>query len=126
MTLSRYIPFVICGLVALFSSLAFAQGSIQGVVKDNVGNGMESVQVELIVKGAPHTVMTDSEGRYTIANIPKGTYAISFEIDKYKTVKRQVDVPAQGSVAVNALMVPEETVGVIQLTPAQPERVPLH
>ena len=112
MTSKRRIPFVL-SLVLLFSSLALAQSTIQGVVKDNVGNGMEKVSVQVAIGSATRTAMTDSDGKYTLANVPAGAYTITFEADKYKTVKRPVTVPASGNVSVNAVMVAEETVGVL-------------
>jgi hypothetical protein len=114
-TCTKYIPSVVCGVILLFSSLAFAQSTIQGVVKDNVGNGMEQVSVKVTNSAASRTAKTDSEGRYTIADLPPGVYTVSFEADKYVPVNRQVTVPANGKVLVDAAMKPEETVGVLQV-----------
>lgn len=110
--MTRYVPPALCGFLLLFASLAFAQSTIQGVVKDNVGNGMEDVNVQVIISGATRTVKTDGEGRFAIAGVPAGVGTITFEADRYVTIKRQVTVPANGNVSVDAVMNPEETVGV--------------
>lgn len=107
----RCLPIILAGL-AFFASVAFGQNTIQGVVKDNVGNGMENVNVRVAISGATRTVMTDSEGRYTIADVPAGAGTITFEADRYVTVQRQINVPANGKVSMDAVMNAEETVGV--------------
>lgn len=110
--MTRYVPAALCGFVLVSTSLAFAQSTIQGVVKDNVGNGMENVHVQVVFSGATRTATTDSDGRYAISGIPGGACTITFEADRYVTIKRQVTAPANGSVSVNATMNAEETVGV--------------
>ena len=112
MTQSRHTLSVLFAFVLLCSPLAFAQSTIQGVVKDNVGNGMESVNVQMVVSGTTRTTKTDSEGRYSIAGVPAGACTITFEADRYVTIKRQITIPANGNVSVDVAMSPEETVGV--------------
>jgi len=113
-------PFALCSFILLFSSLAFAQGTVQGVVKDNVGNGMEGVNVQVAASGETRTATTDKDGKYTIANIPAGVHTVTFEADRYVTIKRQITVPANGKVSADAAMNAEETVGVLQLQIKQP------
>ena len=115
--MTRYVPIALCGFLLLFASLAFAQSTIQGVVKDNVGNGMEGVNVQVVVSGATRTAKTDSEGRFAIPAVPGGVCTITFEADRYVTIKRQVKVPASGTVSVDAVMNPEETVSVRPVEP---------
>jgi len=115
--MTRYVPAALCGLVLLSTSLAFAQSTIQGVVKDNVGNGMENVSVQVAFAGATRTATTDSDGRYAISGIPAGACTVTFEADRYVTIKRQVTAPANGSVSVDATMNAEETVGIRDLEP---------
>lgn len=116
--MTGYVPAAFCGLL-WFASLAFAQSTIQGVVKDNAGNGMEDVTVQVVISGATRTAKTDSEGRFTLPAIPGGACTITFEADRYVTIKRQVTVPASGSVSVDAVMNAEETVGLRPLEPRQ-------
>ena len=105
--------FAFCAFILLFSSPAFAEGTVQGVVKDNVGNGMEGVNVQIVVNGAARNATTDKDGRFTIANVPAGQYTVTFEADRYRTLKKQITVPASGKVSVDAAMSAEETVGVL-------------
>ena len=114
MDMTRYVRVALLGFLLLFASVAFAQSTIQGVVKDNVGNGMEDVNVQVVISGATRTAKTDNEGRFTIPAVPGGICTITFEADRYVTIKRQVTVPASGTVSVDAVMSPEETVGVRQ------------
>ena len=110
--MTRYVPVALSFFVLLSTSRAFAQSTIQGVVKDNVGNGMENVHVQIAFSGKTRTATTDSQGRYAISGIPAGACTITFEADRYVTVKRQVTAPANGSVSVDASMNAEETVSV--------------
>lgn len=114
MDMTRYVRVALLGFLLLLASPAFAQSTIQGVVKDNVGNGMEDVNVQVVISGATRTAKTDNEGRFTIPAVPGGSCTITFEADRYVTIKRQVTVPASGTVSVDAVMSPEETVGVRQ------------
>jgi Carboxypeptidase regulatory-like domain len=114
MDMTRYVPVALCGFLLLFASLALAQSTIQGVVKDNVGNGMQDVSVQVALSGATRSAKTDSDGRFAIAAVPGGVCTITFEADRYVTIKRQVKVPPSGTVSVDAVMSPEETVGVRQ------------
>lgn len=115
--MTRYVPAAFCSFVLMSASLVFAQSTIQGVVKDNVGNGMENVHVQVAFSGATRTASTDSEGRYSISGIPAGACTLTFEADRYVTIKRQIKAPASGSVSVDATMNAEETVGIRELEP---------
>src|SRR5207237_430502 len=80
-------------LVLLVSSVASAQGTsaIAGVVRDTSGAVLPGVTVEasspaLIEK--TRTVVTDSEGQYKILDLPGGTYAVTFSLTGFSTIKR--------------------------------------
>jgi hypothetical protein len=71
---------------------ARAQGSIAGSVKDPSGAVLPGVTVEassdaLIEK--VRTAVTDSSGNYRIVDLPPGTYAVSFTLTGFKTVRRE-------------------------------------
>lgn len=110
-TLSRHTLAALFAFALLGSTTVFAQSTVQGTVKDNVGNGMENVSVQVVISGKTLSAKTDSEGRYTISGVPAGAAAITFEADRYVTIKRQVTIPANGNISVNAAMNAEETVG---------------
>src|SRR5690242_8789411 len=105
-------------IVFLFSFCASAQSTISGQVHDASGAVMAGVSVEassaaLIERS--RNVVTNSEGRYAVVDVRPGTYTVSFTVDGFGTVRRQVEVPANVTVPLDAEMKPgsvEQTVEV--------------
>lgn len=69
-------------LVFCFSANLFAQqttGEIVGIVKDTQGAVVPNVSVTVtgVTVGFNRTVVTDSEGAYSVRQIPPGTYTVS-------------------------------------------------
>src|SRR5262245_57689503 len=88
---------------------AFAQaltGGIAGVVRDTTGAVLPGVTVEaaspaLIEK--VRTVVTDSEGRYNIVDLRPGTYAVTFTLTGFSTLKREgIELTTGFTAAINA------------------------
>src|SRR5438445_5311191 len=84
----------VCACVLFASALASAQGTsgIAGVVRDSSGAVLPGVTVEaaspaLIEK--VRTVVSDAEGQYKILDLPGGTYAVTFSLTGFATVKRE-------------------------------------
>lgn len=112
---------LVVGLTAVatllvFSSAAYAQGSIAGSVKDPSGAVLPGVTVEasspaLIER--MRSVVTDSNGNYRIVDLPPGTYAVQFTLTGFKTVRRE-GVIIQG--VFNATVSPEMEVGALEET----------
>jgi hypothetical protein len=82
------------GLFLLFviPSLAHAQASIAGSVKDASGAILPGVTVEasspaLIEKA--RSVVTDGTGQYRIVDLRPGVYAVTFTLTGFNTVKRE-------------------------------------
>jgi hypothetical protein len=81
--------------LVLCSTGAFAQGqsgSIAGVVKDTTGAVLPGVTVEasspaLIEK--TRSVVTDGQGAYKIVDLRPGTYAVTFTLTGFSSVKRE-------------------------------------
>ena len=78
-------------LVLLVPSMALAQASITGNVKDSSGAVLPGVTVEaaspvLIEKS--RTVVTDSNGRYQVVVLRPGTYTVTFTLTGFNTFKR--------------------------------------
>ncbi len=74
------------------ASAQLASGNIAGVVKDATGAVLPGVTVEasspaLIEK--VRSVVTDSEGQYKILDLRPGTYAVSFLLTGFGTVRRE-------------------------------------
>src|SRR5438132_11495618 len=109
MTGKRYARccFGVLAMVALFASLASAQSTISGQVRDSSGAVMAGVKVEaaseaLIERSRAET--TNENGRYTIVDVRPGLYTITFTLPGFSTVKQEVTVPAKESVPVDAEM----------------------
>jgi len=105
-------------VLILFSPPAAAQSTISGTVKDSSGAVMAGVRVDaaseaLIEKS--RAVTTNGEGRYAIVDVRPGVYTVTFTTVGFNAVKRQVEVPANVTVPVDAEMKPgaiEQTVEV--------------
>src|SRR5687768_17892258 len=81
---------VVAVLVAA-PSVAFAQASITGVVRDTSGAVLPGVTVEaaspaLIEK--VRTAVTDDSGTYRLVDLRSGTYSVSFTLPGFSVVKR--------------------------------------
>jgi len=77
--------------VALLPSLAFAQASITGVVRDSSGGVLPGVVVEasspaLIEK--VRSVVTDGTGQYRVVDLRPGTYTVTFTLSGFNTLVR--------------------------------------
>ena len=92
----------------LLPTLASAQSTIAGSVKDTSGAVMPNVTVEatspaLIERS--RTVTTDGSGQYAIFDVRPGTYTVSFTASGFKTYRAEgIEVPAGVTVPVNAEM----------------------
>src|SRR3954454_16057189 len=87
-------------------SAAYGQASITGVAKDASGAVLPGVTVEaaspaLIEK--VRSVVTDGTGQYRIVDLRPGTYAVTFTLTGFSTVKREgVELAGSGTVQINA------------------------
>jgi hypothetical protein len=116
--------FVLAGTVAAWPSLAVAQSTLAGVVRDPSGAVLPGVTVEasspaLIEK--TRVAQSDGEGRYAIVDIRPGVYTVTFTLVGFSTVRlEEIIVPANVSVPVNAEMkvgAVEETITVAAASP---------
>jgi hypothetical protein len=95
---------VLVGVIFLMTPAASAQqaSGIAGVVRDSAGLAMPGVSVEaaspaLIEK--VRTVVTDGEGRYNVVDLRPGTYAVTFSLTGFSTVRREGVVLGSGFTA---------------------------
>jgi hypothetical protein len=94
----------------IFAAPAFAQqaSGIAGLVRDSSGAVLPGVTVEaaspaLIEK--VRTAVTDAQGRFNIVNLRPGTYAVTFSLPGFNSVKREgIQLTAGFTAAVNADM----------------------
>jgi len=89
----------VAAAIILLPSFAFAQASLSGTVKDGSGAVLPGVTVEasspaLIEK--TKSAVTDGSGFYRIIDLRPGTYALSFTLPGFNTVKRD-GIELQGS-----------------------------
>src|SRR5438477_2896094 len=96
--------FLVLPLVAGAQTL----GTIAGEVKDASGLVLPGLTVEvsspaLIEK--VRTAVTDGSGRYRIVNLPPGTYAVTFTLSGFSTVRREgVEVSPSFTATIDANM----------------------
>src|SRR5690606_17302547 len=82
----------VVGLLLLMPSVAFAQASITGLVRDTSGAVLPGVTVEasspaLIEK--VRAAVTDGSGRYRIVDLRPGTYSVTFTLTGFSPVRRE-------------------------------------
>src|SRR5262249_40853068 len=121
----RVIPALLLALVWSLSALAqgVQTGTIRGAVRDQDGlvvPGVTLTATSAVLQGQP-TMVTDSEGGFTLAGLPPGTYELKFEFPGFTTVTRSVVVSLGLPVELNVLLRPaavSEQVSVVAETPA--------
>ena len=91
---------VLAGLLVL-PSLALAQASLSGVVRDTSGAVLPGVTVEAaspVLIEKVRTAVTDNNGRYQMVDLRPGAYTITFTLAGFNTGKRD-GVALSGSAA---------------------------
>src|SRR5687767_10829282 len=98
--------FVIAAVLFVFTTPAFSQPAVAGVVRDTSGAVLPGVSVEaaspaLIEKS--RTVVTDGNGQYRIVDLEPGTYTVTFTLSGFTTVKREgIELTGAGVTTINA------------------------
>ena len=97
------IVFVLSWL-ALLPATAYAQ-SIAGVVKDASGGVLPGVTVEAaspVLIEKTRSAVTDSTGQYRLADLPPGSYTVTFTLSGFATLKREaVEVAGNGTTTIS-------------------------
>lgn len=79
--------------------------NILGMAKNaSTGTVLTGVTVKLSPLGVSTT--TDAAGKYGYGAVPPGTYTITFMLEGFATLTKEVTVPASGQVTVDAEMTP--------------------
>ena len=91
--------------VGLWSSPAYAQSAISGVVKDETGAVMPGVSVEaaseaLIEK--VRTTITDENGAYRMIDLRPGNYTVTFTLQGFNVIIRELELPSNFVATINA------------------------
>ena len=96
----------IVAAVLLLATPAFSQATLAGIARDTSGAILPGVTVEaaspvLIEKS--RSVVTDGTGQYRIVDLKPGTYAVTFTLSGFSTIKREgVEVTGAGVTTINA------------------------
>ena len=86
---------MLMALMAVASTVAFAQGKVSGTIVDATGEAV--IGASVVVKGTSNGTVSDFNGRYTVQNVPQGATLV-FSYVGYRTQsvavagKSQVDV----------------------------------
>ncbi len=92
-------------LILFISTTASAQnvGTVSGVVKDAQGLAVPGVTVSLVnrVSQANQETVSDSEGKYTLANVPFGIYVLAGSLSGFTPAQQVVDVHSSVPMTVN-------------------------
>ena len=114
----------VCLALVVLPAVASAQSAITGLVKDSSGAVLPGVTVEasspaLIEK--VRTVVSDSQGRYTIVDLRPGQYKVIFTLTGFTTFAQdKIDLPSDFTATVNGDLkvgAVEETVTVSGVSP---------
>ncbi len=111
-------------ILMLHPRAAAAQSTIAGLVTDSSGAVLPGVSVEAaspVLIEKVRTVVTNSEGRYTIIDLRPGAHVLTFTLPGFNAVRREglqlganVDLPVNAELRVGAV---EETVTVSGASP---------
>src|SRR5512139_1943521 len=108
----------------LVPSMAWAQASISGTVKDTSGAVLPGVTVEAasdVLIEKVRTATTDGGGLYRIVDLRPGTYTVTFTLPGFNTLKREgIELTGAFTATINAEMKVgslQETVTVTGETP---------
>ncbi len=98
----------ILSCLVLLPTLAFAQASITGVVKDSSGAVLPGVTVETsspVLIEKTRSAVTDGSGLYRIIDLRPGTYTVTFSLAGFTTVKREgIELTGSFIASINADM----------------------
>ena len=116
------LAFAILTIVFFSTSVIHAQqtlGSINGTVTDSSGGVISgaSVKARNIGTNLEQTAKSKSDGSFSIADLPIGTYEVSFSKDGFKTeVHSQIFVQGDRTTTVNSSLQPGEVSSQVTVT----------
>src|SRR5690349_5130890 len=115
----------IVAALLLVPSLALAQATLTGTVKDGSGAVLPGVTVEAssdVLIEKTRTAVTDGSGQYRIIDLRPGSYALSFSLPGFNAVKRE-NIVLSGSQSLTISI--DMSVGALQETVAVTGETPV-
>lgn len=116
--------FVLLFLASGFSQAQRLTGKITGEVKDEEGNPLPGITVEIsspVLMGGVHAQVTSETGSYRFIGLPPGIYKLVFSLEGFQTIERlNTYVSVAKTITENIVMkqaMLEETVTVIAESP---------
>src|SRR5688572_20947313 len=94
---------VLAAAVLLLPSVAFAQATITGTVRDSSNAVLPGVTVEAASPAVltPRTAVSEANGVYRLLDLPAGTYRLSFTLSGFSRVGRdRVEVSGSGTLTI--------------------------
>src|SRR5215831_11240346 len=95
-------------LVAFTPTLARAQATLAGVVRDASEAVLPGVTVEVsspVLIEKVRTATTDGTGQYRLTQLPPGTYSMTVTLTGFTTVKREgIEVTGSGVIPINVAL----------------------
>ena len=82
---------LIAAAMMLLPSLAIAQGTLTGTVRDASGAVLPGVTVEAaspVLIEKVRTVISDGTGQWRIVDLRAGTYTVTFTLEGFTTIRR--------------------------------------
>src|SRR5258708_4815678 len=115
--------FVLVALaLVLTPSVASAQSTISGVVKDTSGAVIANAKVEAssdVLIERVRTVATNAEGRYAIIDLRPGTYTVTISVEGFAPSKQQIVLPANVTAPVDAELKPGSVADTVRVEAIQ-------
>ncbi|MDH7913529.1 TonB-dependent receptor [Winogradskyella sp. SYSU M77433] len=95
-------------LITILAYTGYAQtGNIQGTISDE--NGLTIPGSTVAILSLKKGTTTDFNGKYTLVNIPEGTYTLTVEYLGYADINKEVTVVADETVTLNFTLNSEDT-----------------
>ena len=93
---------VLVTAAVLLPSVAFAQATITGTVRDSSNAVMPGVTVEAASPAVltPRTAVTEDNGVYRILDLPPGAYTVTYTLAGFSRVVRSVEVSGSGVITI--------------------------
>ncbi|MBX0290235.1 SusC/RagA family TonB-linked outer membrane protein [Hymenobacter sp. HSC-4F20] len=98
---------LLCAGVSVSSAYAQGIGTVSGRVLDEKGEGMPGVTV--LIEGTSLGGSTNSDGTFSIQNVPSGPHTLVLSFVGYTTKRQPINVTAGQNTAVESLSLAENT-----------------